>query len=104
MANFFTNSAVSLSNGYDARKPGFGRITNSGATLRNSILQGDCTRLMTRLDTGSVGFILTDPPYITRYRGRDGRTVANDDNARWLKPAFAELYRVLRPGGFALSF
>ncbi len=72
--------------------------------LRRPVLNGDCTLLMTGMEANSVDFILTDPPYITRYRGRDGRTVANDDNARWLKPAFAEAHRVLKPGGFAVSF
>jgi site-specific DNA-methyltransferase (adenine-specific) len=52
----------------------------------------------------SVDFILTDPPYLVRYRDRGGRKVANDDNARWMKPAFAEMYRLLKPGSFALSF
>ena len=27
---------------------------------------------------------------------RDGRSVANDDNARWLKPAFAQIHRILK--------
>jgi site-specific DNA-methyltransferase (adenine-specific) len=52
----------------------------------------------------SVDFILTDPLYITRYRSRDGRSVPNDNNNAWLKPAFAEMYRVLKPGSFAVSF
>lgn len=52
----------------------------------------------------SVDFVLTDPPYLVRYRDRSGRTVANDDNDAWLKPAFAEMYRVLKPGTFCMSF
>lgn len=71
---------------------------------RNTVLHGDCTALMRRMERDCVDFILTDPPYITRYRGRDGRTVANDDNARWLKPAFHEMHRVLKPGSFCVSF
>ncbi|WFU07536.1 DNA methyltransferase (plasmid) [Rhizobium sp. CB3171] len=71
---------------------------------RNAILHGDCITLMQRLQSGSVDFILTDPPYLVRYRDRHGRTVANDDNATWLKPAFVEMYRLLRPGGLAVSF
>jgi site-specific DNA-methyltransferase (adenine-specific) len=71
---------------------------------RNTILKGDCISLMRDLERHSVDFILTDPPYITRYRGRDGRTVANDDNACWLKPAFRQMHRVLKPGGFMVSF
>ena len=70
----------------------------------NSILHGDCTYLMKQLPDSSVDFILTDPPYLVNYRARDGRTVANDDNADWLRPAFAEMHRLLKPGSFCLSF
>ncbi len=73
-------------------------------TPRNTILNGDCTALMRRFDRASVDFILTDPPYVTHYRDRLGRTVANDDNANWLNPAFSEMHRVLKPGGFCVSF
>jgi DNA modification methylase len=72
--------------------------------FRNTVLNGDCIELMRQIERNSVDFILTDPPYIVRYRGRDGRTVANDDNARWLKPAFNQMHRVLKPGGFCVSF
>jgi adenine-specific DNA-methyltransferase len=51
-----------------------------------------------------VDFILTDPPYVARYRSRDGRKIANDDNADWLCPAFAEMYRVLKYRSFCVSF
>lgn len=71
---------------------------------RNTILYGDCITLMQRQPGGSVDFILTDPPYLVRYRDRRGRTVANDDDDAWLKPAFAEMHRVLKPGGFVVSF
>ena len=49
-----------------------------------------------RLAPGSVDFILTDPPYLVRYRDRSGRTVANDNRAGWLKPAYAGMHRVLK--------
>ena len=68
------------------------------------IINGDCTQVLSGLDSGSVDFVLTDPPYITRYKSRDGRTVMNDDNAAWLAPAFSELYRVLRRESFCVSF
>ncbi|MFT4077475.1 MAG: DNA methyltransferase [Asticcacaulis sp.] len=73
-------------------------------TTRNTVLQGDCIATMQQLEKGSVDFILTDPPYIVGYKGRDGRSVANDDNDRWLKPAFNQMHRVLKPGGFCVSF
>jgi site-specific DNA-methyltransferase (adenine-specific) len=59
---------------------------------------------MREMESASADFILTDPPYLVRYRSRDGKTIRNDDNDAWLKPAFAEMYRVLKPGTFCLSF
>lgn len=70
----------------------------------NTILHGDCAQVMTTLPPGYADFILTDPPYITRYRDRSGRTVRNDDNAAWLVPAFAEVHRVLADDAFCVSF
>lgn len=56
---------------------------------RNTILYGDCISLMQRLPGGSVDFILTDPPYLVRYRDRLGRTVANDAYGDWLRARFS---------------
>jgi DNA modification methylase len=72
--------------------------------LRNTITHGDCLRLLPKLSAGSVNFILTDPPYITNYKSRDGRSVPNDDNDRWLMPAFYQMYRVLEKDAFCVSF
>lgn len=71
---------------------------------RNTIVNADCLHFLPTLPSESVNFILTDPPYITRYKSRDGRTVPNDDNAAWLKPAFAEMHRVLKRDSFCVSF
>jgi DNA modification methylase len=73
-------------------------------TLRNQLLHADCLKALPMLQDRSVNFILTDPPYITCYKSRDGRIVPNDDNDAWLKPAFAEMYRVLSSDSFAVSF
>jgi site-specific DNA-methyltransferase (adenine-specific) len=73
-------------------------------TIANTIIHGDCIEVMQRLPEGSDGFILTDPPYLVNYRDRTGRAVVNDDNAAWLKPAYREMFRVLRPHSFAVSF
>jgi DNA modification methylase len=70
----------------------------------NSVMHGDCVAFMRRMESESTDFILTDPPYITRYRSCDGRTVINDDNARWLRPAFTQMYRLLKNGSFCVSF
>lgn len=79
-------------------------MTSNANAPRNVIFNADCIDVMQAFETGTVDFILTDPPYVTRYRARDGRTVANDDNGRWLRPAFAEMHRVLKEGGFCVSF
>ncbi|MPT48323.1 MAG: DNA methylase [Sphingobium sp.] len=79
-------------------------MTGNAKAPRNVIFNADCIDVMRSFDRGSVDFILTDPPYITHYRSRDGRTVANDDNARWLAPAFNQMHRILKDGGFCISF
>jgi adenine-specific DNA-methyltransferase len=71
---------------------------------RNTVLQGDCIRVMRQFRTASVDFVLTDPPYLVNYASNDGRTVPNDDNDAWLTPAFAQIYRVLRWNRFCISF
>lgn len=68
------------------------------------VIHGNCIDAMRSMPAASVDFILTDPPYITRYRDRHGRTVANDDNSTWLDRSFAEMHRVLRPHAYAVSF
>lgn len=79
-------------------------MTLSTDQLRNSIQQGDCIEVMRRMPPRSVDFILTDPPYLVRYKDRSGRSIANDDNADWMEPAFAEMYRVLKNDSLAVSF
>ena len=70
----------------------------------NTITHGDCLHVLPTLPSASVDFILTDPPYLVSYKPRDGRAVAGDDNAAWLKPAFAQMHRVLKADGFAFTF
>jgi site-specific DNA-methyltransferase (adenine-specific) len=70
----------------------------------HTLAGGDCLRVLPTLTAASVDFILTDPPYLVNYRPRDGRSVAGDDNASWLKPAFTQMYRVLQANGYCLSF
>ena len=70
----------------------------------DTLLNGDCIEVMRGLGRESVDFILTDPPYLVDYRSRDGRTIRNDADDRWLKPAFSEAHRVLRCDSFCVSF
>jgi adenine-specific DNA-methyltransferase len=74
------------------------------APFKNTIINADCIKALPMLPNNSVDFILTDPPYITNYKPRDGRRVANDDNDAWLKPAFEQMYRVLARDGYCFTF
>ncbi len=70
----------------------------------NTILTGDCVNILRDLPSESIDFVLTDPPYLASYRPRDGRTVTNDSSDAWLRPAFSEIYRVLRRDAFCVTF
>lgn len=72
--------------------------------LRNFIHHGDCIDHMQRMAARSVDFILTDPPYLVRYRSRDGRRIVNDDNSDWLLPASQQMFRVLKNDALCISF
>jgi DNA modification methylase len=70
----------------------------------NTILNGDCIQVMRQMPANSVDFILSDPPYLVNYRDRDGRSIRNDANGDWLKPAMKEAYRVLKQDRLAVMF
>src|ERR1039458_6271344 len=70
----------------------------------NRVINADCQAVLPQLPEGSVDFIQTDPPYLVGYHDREGRTLAGDNNGQWLKPSFAEAFRVLKPGRFCVSF
>jgi adenine-specific DNA-methyltransferase len=70
----------------------------------NRILLGDCVAVMGHMPPESVDFIATDPPYLVNYTSRDGRSIANDTTDEWLRPACAQMYRVLKQHRFLLCF
>jgi adenine-specific DNA-methyltransferase len=72
--------------------------------MSTSIHHGNCIDIMATMPACSIDFILTDPPYLVRYRDRSGRSLANDDNAAWIAPAFTQMHRVLKPNSLAVSF
>lgn len=70
----------------------------------NRVLEGDCTKLLKILPSESVDLVVTDPPYFVRYRDRAGRTIANDVDPASVIDAFTDVYRVLKPNTFCISF
>lgn len=65
---------------------------------------GDCIALMQQLPAESFDFALTDPPYGVQYLDRSGRSLQGDRDLGWLKPAFGELYRVMKPDTQVVTF
>jgi site-specific DNA-methyltransferase (adenine-specific) len=70
----------------------------------DKVILGDCQKVLRQLPDNSVDMVLTDPPYLVGYRDRSGRTIANDDNGRWIFPAFAEMFRVMKADSYCVSF
>jgi hypothetical protein len=70
----------------------------------NAIHNGNCIEVMREMPAQSVDFILSDPPYLVNYRDRTGRSIQNDADASWLKPAMKEAYRVLKQNRLMLCF
>lgn len=68
------------------------------------IILGDCVDVLTRMPPRFADLVVTDPPYLVRYRSRAGKSILNDARGDWLEPAFEQLYRVLKPNTFCVSF
>ena len=50
---------------------------------------------------------MTDLPYLVKYKGLwdgDKKMIVGDDNPSWVVPVYTELYRVLKPKTFAITF
>lgn len=73
-------------------------------TSRFALHHGECAAVLATLPSGSVDLVVTDPPYVCRYRDRSGRTVANDNHAEWIAPAFREVARVMKQDTLCVSF
>ena len=66
----------------------------------NKTYNGDCSEILKTLPENSVDSIVTDPPYELGFMGKswDNTGIANN------KEMWAECLRVLKPGGYLLSF
>lgn len=78
--------------------------TTKAYDFLNRIIHGDCLEIMRHMPNESIDMVLTDPPYLVNYQSRDGRKIAGDRSGSWLKPAFAEIYRVLKKNSFLICF
>jgi adenine-specific DNA-methyltransferase len=69
----------------------------------NQVIHGDCIKVIKSFPDESIDLVVTDPPYLVRYKPRNGRKVANDDNSDWLLPAFMQIQRVLKANAFCAT-
>ena len=79
-------------------------MSNSLTPYLDKVTLGDSLLMLGQLPSASVDFVLTDPPYLINYRDRHGRRIHNDANDTWVYPAFNELFRVLKPDSYCVSF
>jgi len=72
----------------------------------NKPINGECIDTLGKFPDESVDCIITDPPYLVNFVDRTGRSYQNDNpnNGAWLLPAFKQMYRVLHPHSFCVSF
>lgn len=78
--------------------------THDNHNYSNQIILGDCIRILKQVPTGHIDLTITDPPYLVNYKSRDGRSILNDRCGDWIKPAFTEIYRVLKNDALCVSF
>ncbi len=70
----------------------------------NDIINGDSKDILAQFGNELFDLVVTDPPYLVNYKDRDGRRVANDDNAAGVLPVFDEIYRTLKNNSYCISF
>jgi adenine-specific DNA-methyltransferase len=72
----------------------------------NRAVHGECIDVLGRFPAGSIDCIITDPPYLTNFVDRTGRSFKNDNpnDGQWLLPAYQQMYRVLKQNSFCISF
>lgn len=75
------------------------------------LYRADCLELLQQWPDECVDLVLTDPPYLVEYKGRwnsdwGKRPMKNDHAgaAAWLYPVYHELWRVLKPNRYLVSY
>lgn len=72
------------------------------------LILGDCLEVMKELPDNSIDLVLTDPPYLMKYRS-DWRKykydfIKNDDNEDWIPLLFETINRVVKNNSSILLF
>ena len=67
------------------------------------VIEGDALSVMSTLESASFDAVITDPPFGIGFDyGAAGRERINDSDSywSWLQPAYLEMLRCVKPGGF----
>ncbi len=80
--------------------------------MENKIILGDCVAGMRGLKNESVDLIVTDPPYLIRYKTNHRKNknhefcteIANDDNEQLIRDYIRECYRILKKNSAMYMF
>lgn len=71
---------------------------------RDEIICGGSREVLASLPAESIDLAVTDPPYLVNYKDKTGRRVANDDSPEAVLAVFDQIYRVLKPNAYCVSF
>ncbi len=69
-----------------------------------TVYAGDCLGVLRELPDASVDAVVTDPPYLLGFMGREWDTRAAHEHLDWHLAWCREAFRVLKPGGHLLAF
>jgi site-specific DNA-methyltransferase (adenine-specific) len=69
-----------------------------------TVYHGDCLNILTTLPEHSVDAVVTDPPYLLGFMGREWDTRAAHEHLNWHRAWVDQCLRVLKPGGHLLAF
>ena len=79
--------------------------TQVGEVEPNTLIHGDCLKVMSRLEAGSVDLILTDPPYFkVKNEAWDRQWDKPAVFLEWMGGVLNEFYRILKPNGSLYIF
>lgn len=67
--------------------------------ILNRVIHGDCFKILPRIPNNSIDFIITDPPYGIKKKG-----INDTKDSRYYNKPFKEMFRVLKPNSFCLTF
>ena len=74
-------------------------------TQKLILRHGDCVEVLKGYEDGSIGAIVSDPPYGLKFMNKDFDDLGEGASQRkWHEAWLTEAYRVLRPGGVIKAF